>query len=160
MQQTTFYENVQQHQFQRQIVHHNWEKITLKSSAEFDTKSIFCCSEQLKKPLILLPELKTEYSVPFQYLELPALPLSMKLIQNLISTQILRTQVSYTLCTFSPSDHPSTPLQLDALSLMNYLQLSCKNFVIQFEQIDFSLLSRKKPCKSLAKLVPKSTQQY
>ena len=36
-----FYENVQWHQVQRQIVHYNWEKITLKS----DSKSNFCCSE-------------------------------------------------------------------------------------------------------------------
>ena len=45
MQQMEFYENVQQHQVQRQIVHHNWEKITLKSGAKFDAKSSFCCSE-------------------------------------------------------------------------------------------------------------------
>ena len=40
MQQTTFYENVQQHR----IAHHNWEKITLKFGAKFDAKSSFCCS--------------------------------------------------------------------------------------------------------------------
>ena len=45
MQQMAFYENVQWRQVQRQIVHHNWEKITLKSGAKFDAKSSFCCSE-------------------------------------------------------------------------------------------------------------------
>ena len=45
MQQREFYENVQQRQVQRQIVHHNWEKITLKSGAKFDAKSSFCCSD-------------------------------------------------------------------------------------------------------------------
>ena len=45
MQQTAFYENVQQHQVYHQIVHHNWEKITLKSGAKFDAKSSFCCCD-------------------------------------------------------------------------------------------------------------------
>ena len=40
MQQMVFYEIVQQ----RQIVHQNWEKITLKSGTKFDAKSSFCCS--------------------------------------------------------------------------------------------------------------------
>ena len=44
MQQMAFYENVQQHLVQCRIVHHNYEKITLKSGAKFDAKSIFCCS--------------------------------------------------------------------------------------------------------------------
>ena len=51
MQQMAFYENVQQHQVQRQIVHRNWEKITLKSSAKFDAKSNFCCSDNITKIL-------------------------------------------------------------------------------------------------------------
>ena len=55
MQQTAFYENVQQHQVQRHIVHQNWEKNTLKSGAKFDAKSSFCCSvwKQKESPMQL-----------------------------------------------------------------------------------------------------------
>ena len=49
MQQTVFYKNVQQCQVQHWIVHHNWEKITLKYGTKFDTKSSFCCSVNSKK---------------------------------------------------------------------------------------------------------------
>ena len=45
MQQMAFYEIVQQRQFQHQIVHQNWEKITLKFGNKSDAKSSFCCSD-------------------------------------------------------------------------------------------------------------------